>query len=99
MKYAPRVGALALVLGLSLAGCQLGDKVDTPNLEPNTFIEEGYPEENQTWLSDAVSFRFFGADPDNEIIAYYTRIEPALFTWNDPDAGVLDTLWPGEPAN
>ncbi len=95
MIRALRIGSIVAVLGISLiAGCQLGDRVESPNLPPNTFIEEGYPEDGQTWLSDAVSFRFFGADPDNEVVAFYTRLEAALI--DTLAGGVVDTLWPGD---
>ncbi|MCK4546398.1 MAG: hypothetical protein KAW17_03060 [Candidatus Eisenbacteria sp.] len=98
MRYVLRVAVLAVVVGSLGAGCQLGERVDRPNLEPNTFIEEGYPNENQTWLSSAASFRFFGADPDNEIVAYHTKLEPAIFIGIDPGNGEEVQVWPGEPA-
>jgi len=97
MRYAVCIGLSLAALGALLAGCQLGDRVENPGTVPNTFIMEGNPEDGQTWLSNAASFRFFGADPDNEIVAYYTRIEPGILVIEDPLTSVIDTLWPGEP--
>ncbi len=95
MRYALCIGSIAAVLGIFfVGGCELGNRVESPNLPPNTFIEEGLPDEGQTWLSNAVSFRFFGADPDNEVIAFYTRLEPALI--DTLAGGEVDTLWPGD---
>ncbi len=95
MTSALRIGLIAAVLGIVLlAGCELGDRVESPNLSPNTFIEEGFPDEGQTWLSDAVTFRFFGADPDNEVVAFYARLQPGLI--DTLAGGVIDTLWPGD---
>ena len=95
MRYATFIG-LGLVVWLGvMTGCQLGDRVETPNLPPYTFIEEGFPNEGQTWLSNAVAFRFFGADPDNEVMAFYTQLVPALIE-TVAATGQIDTLWPGE---
>jgi hypothetical protein len=97
MKYALCIGFSLVFLGMIVAGCQLGDRVTKSSALPNTFIRDGQPEEGQTWLSDAASFRFFGADKDDEIVAYYTRLEPGLLVAQNRDTGEPDTLWPGEP--
>lgn len=94
MRYALWFGLVIAVLGGTMGGCKVGEKVETPNLAPNTFIMPGFPDENQTWLSNAVTFAFFGADPDNEVVAYHTRLEPALI--DTLPGGEVDTLWPGD---